>query len=69
MHVWAPIGTLAYYFEGFPTDDIIGKPPVMSLGVGIPSPAVVSFGTNNNTPLFIWFNPYSEIFLAFSYMY
>ena len=38
---------------------------MMSLGVGIPFPTVISFGTNSNTPLFIWFNPYSETFLLF----
>ena len=32
------------------------------IGVGIPSPTVISFGTDSNTPLFIWFNPYSETF-------
>ena len=69
IHVWAPITTLAYYFEGFPLWWHHRYTPMMSLGVGIPSSTVISFGTNSNTPLFIWFNPYSETFSAFSYMY
>ena len=37
-----------------------------SLGIGIPSPTVINFGTKSNTPLFILFSPYSEtIFLLF----
>ena len=70
MHVWALIGTLSYYFEDFPHWWWHGNTPVMSSGVGIPSPTVISFGTNSNTSLFIWFNPYSETFFCFfPYMY
>ena len=36
-----------------------------SLGVGIPSLTVKSFGTDSNTCLFISFNPYSETFFPF----
>ena len=38
IHVWALIGTLSYYFEGFPDWWHHGNTPVMSSGVGIPSP-------------------------------
>ena len=65
IHVWAPISTLAYYFEGFPQLWHYGNTPMMSLGVWILSPTVISFGTNSNTPLFIWFNPYLKLFLLF----
>ena len=38
------ISTLAYLLQVFPTDDVIG---------GIPSPTVISFGTDANTCLFM----------------
>ena len=70
IHVWAPTGTLAYYYEDFPHWWHHGNTPVTSSGVGIPSPTIISFGTNSNTLLFIWFNPYSETFFCFfSYMF
>ena len=53
-----------------PTDDIMGILQWCHQGWGIPSPTVISFGTNSNTLFFIWFNPYSETFFCFfSYMY
>ena len=70
IHVWALTGTLAYYYEDSPCWWHHGNSPVMSSGVGIPSPTIISFGTDSNTLLFIWFNPYSETFFCFfSYMY
>ena len=36
-------------FEGFPHCWHSGNTPVMSSGVGIPSPTIISFGTNSNT--------------------
>ena len=69
LHVWAPIGTLAYS-EGFPCWWHHRNTPVMSSGVGIPSHTVISYGTECNTLLFIWFRPYSKTFSwLFSYMY
>ena len=65
IHVWAPTCTLAYYYEDFPHWLHHGNTPVTSSGVGIPSPTIISFGTNSNTLLFIWFNPYSETFFCF----
>ena len=64
-HAWAPISTLAYYSKGFPHWWHQGYTPMTSLRVGISSPTVVGIGTNSNTPLFIWFNPYSETFFSF----
>ena len=69
VHVWALTGTLAYY-KGFPHWWHHRNTLVMSSGVGIPSHTVISFGTESNTLLFIWFSPYSETFFCFfSYMY
>ena len=62
IHVWALTGTLAYYYEDSPHWWHHGNTPVTSSGVGIPSPTIISFGTDSNTLLFIWFNPYSETF-------
>ena len=46
-----------------------GNTPMMSLVVGNPSLTVISFGTDSNTCLFIWFCHYSETFFLFSYMH
>ena len=70
IHVWAPISTLSYYFEGFSHWWCHRNTPVMSSGMGVPSHMIISFGTDSNTLLFIWFNPYSETFFCFfPYMY
>ena len=42
--------------------------PVTSSGVGIPSPTVIGFGTNSNTPL-IDLTHILKLCFAFSYMY
>ena len=62
IHVWALISTLAYYLQGFPHWWHHGDIPMKSSGVGVPSPTVISYGTNSNTWLFVWFSPYSETF-------
>ena len=36
-----------------------------SLGVGIPSPTVIGFGTNSNTPLFFYLIYILKLFLLF----
>ena len=54
-------------FTGLPPLMMSWEHPMMSLGVGVPSLTVISFGTDSNTCLFIWFIPYSETF--FSYMH
>ena len=54
MHVWAPIGTLAYYYEDFPHWWHHRDTPVMSLGVGIPSLTVISFSTSSNSLFMQW---------------
>ena len=54
MHVWAPMGTLAYYYEDFPHWWHHRDTPVMSLGGGIPSLTVISSGTSSNPPLVQW---------------
>ena len=47
-----------------------GNTPVTLSRVGVPCHMVISFGTNSNSLLFIWFSPYSETFFCFfPYMY
>ena len=51
MHVWAPTGTLAYYYEDSPHWWHHRDIPVMSSGMGIPFHTVISFSTSSNTVL------------------
>ena len=54
MHIWALIGTLAYYYEDFPHWWCHRDIPVMSLGVGIPSLTVISFSASSNSHFMQW---------------
>ena len=56
-------------FWGLPPLMVLWEHPYDIIRGGNPSPIVISFGTNSNTPLFIWFNPYSKTISAVSYMY
>ena len=69
MYELPPIATVAYH-EGFPRWWRHRNTPVTSLGEGIPSYTVISYDTDRNSSLFIWFRPYSETFSwLFPYMY
>ena len=57
--------SLNWYFNlditGLPTDDVIGTP--YDVTGGIPSPTIISFGTDTNICLFVYlFCHYSKLF-------